>query len=89
MGMVVGVSDGRRSPLDWNRKRKRKSKRAKEQRIGRHPAGPGRADVLRIEPAGAVSTLGRSSLTRGSGGDGGFRPEADAHRLERLIHTRP
>ncbi len=32
------------------------SKRAKEQKIGRHPAGPGRAGVLRIEPAGAVST---------------------------------
>ncbi|WP_417585644.1 hypothetical protein, partial [Pelagibacterium sp.] len=39
------------------RAKEQKSKRAKEQKIGRHPAGPGRAGVLRIEPAGAVSPL--------------------------------
>ncbi len=36
--------------------------------IGRHPAGPGPAGVLRIETDGAVSTLRRSSLTRGRWG---------------------
>ncbi|WP_313057280.1 hypothetical protein [Stutzerimonas nitrititolerans] len=39
------------------RAKEQKSKRAKEQKIVRHPAGPGRAGVLRIETAGAVSTL--------------------------------
>jgi len=40
------------------RAKEQKSKRAKEQKIGRHPAAPGRAGVLRIEPDGAVSTQG-------------------------------
>ncbi|MEG4315279.1 hypothetical protein U8L64_09745 [Pseudomonas sp. FIP_A4] len=46
---------------------KEKRKKKKEKKIGRHPAGPGRAGVLRIEPDGAVSTHeGRSSLTWGA-----------------------
>jgi len=38
------------------RAKEQKSKRAKEQKVGRHPAEPGRTGVLRIEPAGVVST---------------------------------
>jgi len=59
--VVAGVSDGceieQLQEQKSKRAKKQKSKKAKKQKIGRHPAGPGRAGVLRIEPAGAVSTL--------------------------------
>ena len=46
--------------------------KAKEQKIGRHPAGPGRAGVLRIETAGAVSTLMALIADAGAVGMAGF-----------------
>jgi len=52
--------------------KEQKSKRAKEQKIGRHPAGPGRAGVLRIETAGAVSTLMALIADAGAVGMAGF-----------------
>ena len=55
----TGTESGRESAKE------QKSKRAKEQKIGRDLAGPGRAGVLRIETDGVVSTHeGRSSLTQ-------------------------
>jgi len=55
----TGTESGRERAKEQKSKRakEQKSKRAKEQKIVRHPAGPGRAGVLRIETAGAVSTL--------------------------------
>ncbi len=53
-----------------------RSKEEKEQKTRRHPAGPGRAGVLRIETDGAVSTQGALIADAGGGGDGGFRPTA-------------
>jgi len=58
----TGTESGR------ERAKEQKSKRAKEQKIGHHPAGPGPAGVLRIETDGAVSTLRHSSLTWGRWG---------------------
>ena len=62
--MVVG---GRRVSITPKTGTESGRETAKEQKIGRHPAGPGRADVLRIEPAGAVSTLGALIADEGKG----------------------